>query len=347
MTNVVCTTNCDDDALRERTSRIETRTAQRVVVTSIVRRVCIDRAMRLFCGCTYRPHVVEAAQQKPIDRAIVDTPAGTALLIEVDGLTTPTSVCIDKDEGENRGTVLIAEGGMGNTPVRIFALKPDRTLVQIYPVGKQLPTFLDFLKPTFRIYGPIGGMCVVNGRIVVTHRDANGMGVITSLGYDGSHKTIVADLPAQGDHSVTDVALNPVNGRLYFGVGSATNSGVVGLDNWQIGWVRKRPTFHDTTYVPLTLLGKRFDTKNPRAGLWGGADIAVTGPFQSFNNSQQIRIPPASNAKPGAAIYSVSATGGDLRLEGHGIRLPRGFVFTEYGGLFFTNNGMEMRGTRR
>lgn len=295
-------------------------------------------------GCTGTPRVVPLAQQKPIDRSLVEIPAGTVLLLEVDGLTTPTSICFDNEEGEHKGTILIAEGGLGGTPVRILAIKPDRTLLQIYPQGQSIP--LPFLRRGFQMYGPIGGMCVVGGRIAISHRDANGMGVLTSFGYDGSHKTIVADLPAQGDYSVTDVALNPVNGRLYFGVGAATNSGVVGLDNWQIGWVGDHPQFHDTSYVALKLLGYRFDTKNPRAGLFGGADIAVTAPFQAFNSSTQTRIMPALNGKPSAAIYSISPSGGDLRVEAHGVRLPRGLVFNEYGGLFFTNNGMEMRGTR-
>ncbi|MBC8108255.1 MAG: hypothetical protein H7Z14_16835 [Anaerolineae bacterium] len=295
-------------------------------------------------GCTGTPRVVPLQQQKPIDRSLVEIPAGMALFLEVDGLTTPTSVCFDNEEGDHKGTVLIAEGGVGGTAVRILGLKPDRTISQIYPRGQSIA--LPFLQRGFRMYGPIGGMCVVGGRIIVSHRDADGMGVVTSFGYDGSHKTVIADLPAQGNYSVTDVALNPVNGRLYFGVGAATNSGVVGLDNWQAGWVRDHPLFHDTTYVALKLLGYRFDTKNPRAGLFGGADIAVTAPFQAFNSSTQTRILPALNGKPSAAIYSISPSGGDLRVEAHGVRLPRGLVFNEYGGLFFTNNGMEMRGTR-
>ncbi|CAN5427583.1 hypothetical protein BH09PLA1_BH09PLA1_26850 [soil metagenome] len=297
-----------------------------------------------IAGCTGSPRVVPVAQQKRIDAALVEVPAGTSLLVEVEGLTSPTSICFDNEEGEHKGTLLIAEGGLGGTPARILGIKPDRTLFQIYPQGQSIP--LPFFRRGFQMYGPIGGMCVAGGNIIVTHRDENGMGRVTALGYDGSNRTIVADLPAQGDYSVTDVALNPVNGRIYFGVGAATNSGVVGLDNWQVGWVRDHPQFHDTPFVTLKLLGYRFDTKNPRAGLFGGADIAVTAPFQAFNNSTQTRINAAANGKPGAAIYSVSPSGGDLRVEAHGIRLPRGLVFTEFGGLFFTNNGMEMRGTR-
>ena len=70
----------------------------------------------------------------------------------------------DNEEGEHKGTVIVAEGGIGGTPVRIFGIKPDRTLFQIYPQGQPIP--LPFLQRGFRMYGPIGGMSVV-GKIVL------------------------------------------------------------------------------------------------------------------------------------------------------------------------------------
>src|SRR5690349_3755296 len=100
-----------------------------------------------IAGCTYSPRVVPIAQQKPIDRAIVDTPAGTVLVVEMDGLTAPTSICIDNGEGEYKGTVLVAEGGIGGFGPRIVGIKPDRTLVEVYPKGKLLPRTLRFLSP--------------------------------------------------------------------------------------------------------------------------------------------------------------------------------------------------------
>jgi glucose/arabinose dehydrogenase len=183
------------------------------------------------------------------------------------------------------------------------------------------------------------------GRIYVSHRDSDGSGVITAFDYEGGATTIVADLPAQGDYGVTDLAVHP-NGRIYFGVGSATNSGVVGLDNWTSGWVRKHPNFCDLSGVDLYLLGRRFDTRNPGYGLFGGNEISVTAPYQPFGQSNQTRVYAAANGKPNSAIYSVSTTGGDLRVEAIGLRYPRGLIFNEFGNLFATNNGMELRGTR-
>ncbi len=295
-------------------------------------------------GCFGGPSIVSKEQQKPIDRTIVDYPANTALVPFVTDLTAPTAIAVDNEEGPHKGTVIVAESGTGIDEPHIYAIKATGDISQLWPSGRPLP--LPVIRQGFRFAGPIGGMVVVGGKILVSHRDGNGMGTITALGYDGSHTTIAADLPAQGDYGVTDIAVNPINGRVFFGVGSATNSGVVGLDNWAIGWVNEHPQFADAPNVPLKLLGYRFDTTNPKSTFLMGNDIAVTAPFQAFNSSNRTRIPPAINNKPSGAIYSVSPSGGDLTVEAHGIRYPRGLAFNEFGNLFFTNDGMELRGTR-
>jgi hypothetical protein len=73
----------------------------------------------------------------------------------------------------------------------------------------------------------------------------------------------------------------------------------------------------------------------------------VTAPFQPFNTNDKLRIPRAPDGKANSAVYSISSSGGDYRIESFGIRLPRGLGFTENGVLpYATNDGMEMRGSR-
>src|SRR3954454_3080129 len=318
----------------ERTSVI-VRAAKRVGLLIVVLGIAVV-ALTGGGGCAHTPVVIPPADRHPIDASVIEAPAGTTVIPLMTGLTAPNSFCFDNEEGEHKGTLIIAESGAGGNAVHIFGKRADDTLFEIYPHERRIP----FFQHGFTIYGPIGGMVVSSGKVIVSHRDAKGNGAITALGYDGSHTTLVADLPAQGDYGVTDIAINPINGRIFFGVGAATNSGVVGLDNWQNGWAREHPKFCDTPFVTLKSLGLKFDTKNPRAGIWGGPDRAVTGPFQPFNSSSVLRIPAAPNGKPGAAVYSMSPTGGDLRVEGHGLRLARGLGFNGYGALFYTNNGM-------
>jgi glucose/arabinose dehydrogenase len=293
-------------------------------------------ALSLVQGCATYPVLVPTEHQKTIDRSLVEYPTGYELKPYIRNLTAPTAIAFD-----NEGSLIVAEGGLGGYSPRLFGYKPDGTEFTIYPRERRIP----FVKSPFAIYGPIGGMVVVQGKVFVSHRDANGKGAITAFGYDGSHNTVVADLPAEGDYSVTDLAINP-NGRLYFGVGAATNSSVVGLDNWATGWVRDYPKFCDQPWVDLKLLGYRFDTRNPIAGLFSGEDTAVSAPFQPFGTSNKLRVPHAANGKPTAAVYSVNSTGGGLRVEAHGVRYPAGLAFNEYGRLYMTNQGMELRGTR-
>lgn len=284
----------------------------------------------------HQPVLLSRQQQLTIDRRFVEYPTGFELKPYIENLNAPTAIAFDSD-----GALLVAEGGFGDYEPRIFGFRRDGKRFDIYPVGRKIP----FLRTGFRIYGPVGGMFVDRGHIYVTHRDAEDRGVITAFEYDGSHSTVVADLPAEGDYGVTDIAMGP-NGRLYFGVGAATNSGVVGLDNWEVGWVDDHPKFCDRPATELKLLGYRFDAANPRAGLFGGEDIARTAPFQPFGQSIQTRIPAAPNDKPTAAVYSVNPSGGGLKVEAHGVRYPRGLAFTDFGNLYMTDDGMELRGTR-
>jgi len=289
----------------------------------------------LMPGCIGRSTWVGPSDQRPIDRSAVEYPAGFQLVQVARGLNAPSAIAFDAD-----GSLLIVEGGADGGVPRIFGRRVDGTEFQIYPRNQRLPFGIG---GGFRVYGPVGGLLSYQGKIYVSHRDKDRKGVITAFDYDGNHQTVVADLPAQGEHGVTDLAVAP-NGRIYFGVGSATNSGVVGLDNWSQLWLRDYPNVCDIPLRTLFLNGFRFDTRNPRAGLLGGDDVFVTGPYQGFGSSNQTRI--RAGEKPTAAIYSVAPGGGDLKVEATGARFPRGLAFNEFGRLFFTNNGMQMRGTR-
>src|SRR5450432_1183072 len=262
-------------------------------------------AMLLVAGCAQQPVFLPEDWRKPIDRKLVEYPNGFVLKTLARGLTAPSSIAFVNDEGEFKGSILIAESGAVNDQPRIYGWKPDGTYFSIFPRGSHLPSFGIFPQwSDFR--GPIGGMVVSQGRIVVTHRDSHGRGLVSSIGFDGSIITLVADMPAQGDYSLTDIVVHPTSGRLFFGLGAATNSGVVGLDDWQIGWVGKYPTFCDQPGVNLKLLGYKFFTRNPRAGLFGGDDNVGTGPFQSFSASNQLRIRKAPNDKSTSTVYSIA-----------------------------------------
>ncbi|HLL90795.1 MAG TPA: hypothetical protein VK324_15950 [Tepidisphaeraceae bacterium] len=292
-------------------------------------------------GCNTGPRLVSPENPKFVDRKHVEFPSGYVLQLVAERLTAPTCVAAAPD-----GSIIVAESGIGTDDgPRILGWRADGSAFEVYPNRGSDP--FAFLRSGLKIRGPIGGMAWVGSTLYVTHRDENDLGVVTALDLVArTHRTVVADLPAQGDHALTDVTVHPTTGRLWFGLGTATNSGVVGLDNFAAGWVRDHPKAADQPHADLKLLGYRFNTRNPNAGLFGGEDVAVTAPFQPFGASNQTRVPASTTGKPNGAIFSISPDGGDLKVEASGLRLPRGLAFNEFGRLYATNDGMELRGTR-
>lgn len=287
-------------------------------------------------GCRPGATFIRPEQQVTIDRSVVDCPPNFDLKEYAHNLNVPTSLCFDQD-----GTMFLVEGGIGNQPIHIFGKRADESVIEIYPRKSRVP----FIGSKFKIFGPVGGIAASNGKVFVSHRDVNDMGVITAFAYDGTHSTVVSEFPAQGDYGITDISIRPGDGRLFFGVGPATNSGVVGIDNWMVGWLKKHPNVCDIFPVDVKLYGLKFISHNPFAGWFGGGDTAVTAPLQAFNTNEKTRIKGSANQRANSCVYSISQTGGDVRLEAYGIRLPRGIGFLEHG-CYVTNDGMEMRGTR-
>jgi glucose/arabinose dehydrogenase len=292
-------------------------------------------------GCAERIYVVPIQSRHVIDRRITEYPDGYELKTFMTGLTCPTAICFDDATGD----LFVAEGGIDGRDPKIIAIKPDGAIIRVYPTGTRIPIF----QPGFHIYGPIGGMVAYKGKIYVSHRDSRDMGMITEFDLDGSHKTIVAELPAQGDYGVTDLAIppSPFEPRLYFGVGSATNSGVVGLDNWQAGWVRKHRDACDLSFQALYLLGFRFDVANPEASIFTPSSL-VTVPFEPLGTSNVVQIPAVQFPvqKPSGVIESVALDGGGIRIEAFGVRNPAGIAVDSFGTTYLTDQGMELRGTR-
>jgi hypothetical protein len=295
-------------------------------------------------GCRSAPRMLTAPEQGVIDRKDIEYPADLELREFVAGLPNPTSIAVEPD-----GSLLVA-GGLPDEEPYIWRVRAsDNRIESFYPRGRQLP--FDLPLGGWRMFGPIGGMAVFRGEVYVSHRDQNGFGAITAFDNSGNHRTVVAHLPAQGDFGVTDIAIQEKGtggeGKLFFGVGTATNSGVVGVDNWNAGWVVQHPEVCDIPLRDIVLFGARFNSPNPMAGLFTGSTISVTAGFQPFGNAFSLRVPGARDGKANGVIMSISPHGGMPKIEAHGLHHPRGIGFDASGFVpYFTDMGMEPRGTR-
>jgi glucose/arabinose dehydrogenase len=286
-------------------------------------------------GCINQPKLLPMKMQRPIDRSVIEKyPSGFVLTPLAQGLNCPTAECFDAE-----GSLLVAESGIEGCEPHIFGYHKDGSYFNVYPFNRTVSFF-----PTgFVIYGPVGGMVAWKGRVYVTHRDRNGFGVITAFGYDGSHTTVVGGLPARGDYGVNDIAIGP-NDRLFFTVGMATNSGIVGLDN---AWLKRYPGVHDEVYspngTPIATTGAKFNSINPLQGFLH-PETAVTGYGQPFGQSIQSHL--RSSDKPNGAVYSCRLDGAELEVRAFGLHNPRGVAVDENGHPFVSNDGMQVRGSR-
>ncbi len=308
--------------------------------------IVVHAAMLLLAGCAGSPRGYATSNAPTIDRRGIDFPAEMVLEVAVKNLSAATAVAVD----EATGHVYVADAFPRGDEIRIQRLDAmTGELEEVYPARDAIVSWFD-RRP--RLHAPVGGLLMHQGELYVTARDDKGFGVVVAFDLADwtpsdnrpDVRTVVGELPARGDHAVTDLALHPLTGRLFFGVGSATNSGVVGLDNYESGWLRKFRTFHDKPLFPIKIFGYRFDTEDPFKGLIYPEKVN-TAPFNAFSQSGQ-RVPAADNQKPTAAVYSVDPQGGDLRVEAHGIRHPAGLAFNDFASLYVANQGMERRGTR-
>lgn len=238
-------------------------------------------------------------------------------------LTLPTSVTFD-----NENNMYIAEAGF------VYGgLQPIPRILKIDYLTGNISILVDR-----KLNGPITDIEFYDGKLYVSHR-----GIISTVDLDtGIVKDIIIGLPSTGDHN-NQIAIGKDN-RIYFGQGEATNSGVVGEDNFNLGWLKTSSQFHDTPAKNITLSGTNFVTTNPLTA--EPNDTVTTGafvPFGTFTYNGQV-IP--GNIKCNGCILSANLDGTDLKLVGWGFRSAYGIAFfpDDPAKLLVTVNGADERG---
>ncbi|NGN62662.1 sugar dehydrogenase [Streptomyces sp. A7024] len=238
------------------------------------------------------------------------------------GFGFPTSLAFD-----DRGRLYVAESGLpfgGATPGGgIWRLRDGRR--ELIAEG---------------LRAPVNGVTVYDGALYVS--EGGNPGRILRLPLDGGTPEPVLDqLPGGGNYQTNMTAFGP-DGRLYFSQGAATNTGVIGLDALDIGWLKRLPHPLDIPGRDIELRAVAVETDDPREG----GDRAVTGPFAPFGSVHPAgtRIPAALPCT--AAVMSCAPDGSDLRLVAWGLRNAYGLLFLPDGRLLVTDQGANDRGSR-
>jgi glucose/arabinose dehydrogenase len=241
-----------------------------------------------------------------------------------DNFSFPTSLTFDE-----AGLVYIAESGLpfgGAQPGgRIFRLERDnrRTLLA------------EGLRP------PVNGLTFHDDGLYVS--EGGHPSRISRFDLDGHQTIILDDLPGPGNYHTNMIAFGP-DDKLYFSQGAMTNTGIVGLDAYELGWLRRLPHAHDIPGYEIELAGINVETPDPLSDEPGAR--TRTGAFVPFGTTTLPGQRVAPKLPCTAAVMRCNPDGSDLELIAWGLRNAYGIGFMPDGQMLAVDQGADDRGSR-
>lgn len=248
-----------------------------------------------------------------------------SLEVLFDGLSFPTSLALGED-----GSFYVAESGLsfdGASPGgRIWRLDSEgqRTLL------------------VENLRAPVNGLTLHKDRLYVS--EGGHPGRISRFDLNGHSQQVILDnLPGPGNYH-TNMAAFGSDGKLYFSQGAMTNTGIIGLDAYDLGWLRRLPHSYDLPGYDITLNGVNIETADPLSSLENAH--TQTGAFAPFGQRTEQGQRIAAQLPCTAAIMRCNDDGSDLELVAWGLRNAYGLRFLSDGRLLAVDQGADDRGSR-
>jgi glucose/arabinose dehydrogenase len=252
-------------------------------------------------------------------------PPGYKIELVAQGFTFPTDISFD-----GKGSLYVLEAGYayGEVWQEPKLIKLEGSNKTIIAKGEK--------------NGPWTGVTFYEENFYVSEGGEAAGGKILRVALSGETKVLADNLPSIGDHHTNVPVIK--NGYVYFGQGSATNSGVVSGDNAAFGWLKRHPDFHDIPCADVTLTGENFESDNVLSD--DANDKAMTGAFMAYGTKSSKGDVIKGTVPCNGAILRVPVDGGDVELVAWGLRNPFGLALAADGKLYTTENAYDERGSR-
>lgn len=251
--------------------------------------------------------------KRNINPADIRVPEGYKVEVFAENLNTPINIVFTDD-----GTMYVADSGVVDGNGKVLKL-----------------TASGFVVVADGFNAPLTGINVHQSNIYVSHRR-----YVTIVKPNGTKEDIIEGLPSNGDHHNNRVVFG-TDGKMYFGQGTATNSGVVGKDN---AWVPEHPFFHDRPGGRIMLRGENFESTTFLDNF--PERRAITGAYEPFGVVSYPGKIVDGITRANGSILRANLDGSNLELVVWGLRNPFRIQFDRFGRLFAANHGMDIRGSR-
>lgn len=256
----------------------------------------------------------------------VSLPEGYQIEVVAKNLTFPTGITFDED-----GIAYITESGYSYGEV--FT---EPKLLRINEDGSAETLF------TGNNNGPWNGLWYHQNDFYVSEGGQIEGGKILKIDRGGKSVTMADGLPGKGDHHTNGPLIH--DGYIYFGQGTATNSGIVGKDNKDFGWLERYPDFHDIPCRDIKLVGANYSSENFLDG--ENSNNAVTGAYLPFGTPSTPGQVIKGEIPCSGSVMRIPLNGGKPELVAWGFRNPYGMAIDAGGNLYITENGYDDRGSR-